>query len=172
MAEEWVRSSEIRLEIELDKWIVMPNHFHGIVIITHDRRGDRPVALRQTTTEPLPTGITTKGQTPLGPTDEQRSYSNKPRGPKPYSLSSFVAGFKFAVTKRVNEIRKTWGLPVWQRNYYEHIIRDETDLKKIREYIQYNPTKWAEDEENPSNLKRATAGRPYREAVADKGRSR
>jgi putative transposase len=42
------------------------------------------------------------------------------------------------------------GCPVWKRNYYEHIIRDERELHAIREYIRYNPLKWAEDKENPS----------------------
>ncbi len=51
--------------------------------------------------------------------------------------------------KAINELRKTPGVPVWQRNYYEHVIRNEDDLKMVREYIQNNPLKWALDEENP-----------------------
>jgi len=41
--------------------------------------------------------------------------------------------------------------PVWQRNYYEHVIRGDDDLNSIREYVRFNPQKWAEDEENPLN---------------------
>lgn len=69
------------------------------------------------------------------------------------SIGSFVGGFKPSVTKRINEIRNMPGIPVWQRNYYEHVIRDENDLNRIREYIEYNPARWDEDEENPSRIK-------------------
>ncbi|MCK5138789.1 MAG: transposase, partial [Thermodesulfovibrionia bacterium] len=50
-----------------------------------------------------------------------------------------MRGFKSATTKQINEMRHTSGRLVWQRNYYEHIIRDERDLNKIREYIINNP---------------------------------
>jgi putative transposase len=50
-------------------------------------------------------------------------------------------------TKRANELRKTPGLPLWQRNYYEHIIRDQLELDRIREHISLNPAKWMEEEE-------------------------
>ena len=72
---------------------------------------------------------------------------------RPRSIASVVAGFKSAVTKRINEIRGTPGLPVWQRNYYEHIIRTEEELNRIRQYIIDNPVHWEEDEENLAHLK-------------------
>ncbi len=65
---------------------------------------------------------------------------------KPKSISSFIAGYKSVVTKKINQIHNTHGQPVWQRNYYEHIIRDDKDLNRIREYIVNNPTKWEEDD--------------------------
>jgi putative transposase len=65
-------------------------------------------------------------------------------------LSEIVRGFKTFSSRRINEIRKTPGIPVWQRNYYEHIIRDETEWNRIREYIETNPAHWAEDKENPN----------------------
>ena len=117
-AEEWLKSAQIRIEIELDTWVVMPNHVHGIVIITDDlRRGDRPVA---------------------------------PSGPRPRSLGAMVAGFKSAATKRINTMRDTPGASVWQRNYYEHVIRNESTLNRIRQYIADNPARWPEDPENPA----------------------
>ncbi len=70
-------------------------------------------------------------------------------GLPPRSLSSFVAGFKSAVTKRINEQRGTPGAPVWQRNYYEHIIRNDDSLNRIRAYIMTNPINWDRDKENP-----------------------
>ena len=117
--DEWLKSCAIRSEIKLDAYIVMPNHFHGIVYIasTDSIRGDdRLVA---------------------------------PVGPKPKSLGAFMAGFKSAVTKRINEMRRTPGATVWQRNYYEHIIRNEADYNRIAEYINHNPQRWAQDSLNP-----------------------
>jgi len=123
---EWLRSSEIRKELSPDIFIVMPNHFHGIVIIKHD-------------------GNPGRGVWPYAPTLH---------GTLPSSISSFVQGFKSTVTHQINEIRHTHGSPVWQRNYYEHVIRNEEDLNRIREYIEYNPARWSEDEENPSSTKK------------------
>jgi REP element-mobilizing transposase RayT len=64
-------------------------------------------------------------------------------------LGSFIAGFKAAATKRINQIRQTPGAPVWQRNYYEHIVRDRASLERIRRYIADNPARWQSDRENP-----------------------
>ncbi len=117
-AEEWLQSARIRDEIELDAWIVMPNHVHGIVIITDEHsRGDRPVA---------------------------------PSGPRSRSLGAMMAGFKSAATKRINSIRCAPGASVWQRNYYEHVIRNQSVLYRIRQYIAENPAGWPEDPENPA----------------------
>jgi REP element-mobilizing transposase RayT len=121
VAAEWMRSAAIRSEIAMDKFVIMPNHLHGIVLIYG--RGDRPVA----------------------PTEEHL-------GPKPRSVGALIAGFKSAVTKQINAIRQTPYAPVWQRNYYEHIIRNGNDMKKIQEYIQNNPSNWLNDEENPVNI--------------------
>lgn len=65
----------------------------------------------------------------------------------PHSLGSIIAGFKGSVTKRVNGINGSQGSPVWQRNYYDHVIRDDVDLNRIREYISNNPAKWELDKE-------------------------
>jgi putative transposase len=65
------------------------------------------------------------------------------------SLGSLVAGYKAATTKRINDLCGTHGKAFWQRNYYEHIIRNDADLDRIRLYIANNPAKWAEDEHNP-----------------------
>jgi len=124
VVDEWIKTVLIRDEIQLDEWVVMPNHFHGIVWITHGTvrhcRGDRPVA---------PT------IRPVAPT----------AGPQPRSLGAMVAGFKSAVTKRINESRQTPGAKLWQRNYYEHIVRNENELNRIRQYIIDNPKNWKSD---------------------------
>jgi REP element-mobilizing transposase RayT len=64
-----------------------------------------------------------------------------------------VRGFKGAVTTRINLRRGTPGVLVWQRNYYEHVIRNENDMTRIRAYIADNPAGWADDENNPANIR-------------------
>jgi putative transposase len=122
LAEEWKRSSDIRQEIRLDEWVVMPNHLHGIVIIRDC--GDGVAA-----------DVGAHGRAPL----EREARS----------LSSFIAGFKAATTKRMNDMRETPGARLWQRNYYERVIRSQDELRKFRKYILDNPTQWALDRENP-----------------------
>jgi REP element-mobilizing transposase RayT len=122
VADEWVKTAEIRDAIDLDAWVVMPNHFHGILFIVGSCRGDRPVA----------------------PTKSAAS-----TGPESRSVGAVIAGFKSAATKRINMLRGTPGTPVWQRNYHEHIIRDEESLGRIRGYILANPSRWAADSDNP-----------------------
>ncbi|MGZ9262635.1 MAG: transposase [Candidatus Binatia bacterium] len=65
------------------------------------------------------------------------------------SLGSIVRGFKSATTTLINSMRNSPGAPVWQRNYYEHVIRNESELIGIREYIANNPHQWSLDRENP-----------------------
>lgn len=119
--EEWEKSAAMRVEIEICEYVVMPNHFHAIVVI---RWGDRPVARTE--------------ERPVAPTP--------PTGPKPKSIGALIAGFKSAATTRINQIRKTPGAPVWQRNYYEHIIRGEQSYEKIAEYILNNTQQWEADQ--------------------------
>ena len=116
--------------VELDVFVVMPNHVHGVIAIVDGRDG----------VENSRDVVGARHASPL-----------RPCGVAPRSLGSIVGSFKSAVTKRVNENRGTPGVPVWQRNYYEHVIRDEGDLERIREYIANNPLRWALDEEKPEN---------------------
>ena len=64
-------------------------------------------------------------------------------------LGGLVGAFKTNATRRVNETRGTPGLPVWQRNYYERVVRSESELNRIRDYIRNNPLTWKDDPENP-----------------------
>jgi putative transposase len=82
---------------------------------------------------------------------------------KPRSVASFVAQFKAAATRRVNMARRTPAAALWQRNYYEHVIRDADDYEAIRWYIETNPTRWALDEENPLVFSETPSGPPSRE---------
>jgi putative transposase len=67
-----------------------------------------------------------------------------------HGLPEIVRGFKTFSSRRINEFQRTRGKPVWQRNYYEHIIRDRKSLNAIREYIESNPSQWGQDPENPA----------------------
>ena len=68
------------------------------------------------------------------------------------TIGSIIRGFKSSVSKQINLIREIPGLPVWQRNYHDHIIRNERELNEIREYIRNNPLQWDRDDENPKNV--------------------
>jgi putative transposase len=135
---EWLASQEIRRELKLDAFVVMPNHLHGIVWIT---RAD-PVGAPNSAPKHAH-----NRETPVGAHGGAPNSAPLQRPPK--SLGSFIAGYKTVVTTRINQLRDTPGLPFWQRNYWEHIIRDERSLKRIREYIENNPARWAEDQLHP-----------------------
>lgn len=78
------------------------------------------------------------------------------------TLGAVVRGFKARVTAVVNTVRATPGVPVWQRNYYEHIIRNDDSLQRIRQYIIDNPAQWLLDREHPMNAATATdVGAPF-----------
>ena len=130
--DEWLKSSKIRTEIELGAFVVMPNHFHGIVNIAA-----QPV-------------VGAYGNTP-----NQKMGMRSPAK----TIGAMVRGFKSAVTKRINETRKAPGVPVWQRNYYEHVIRNEVDYNRIAEYVATNPYRWIEDTLHPANGGKGTMGR-------------
>ncbi|MBN2030017.1 transposase [bacterium] len=122
---EWLKISRIRENITLDEFIIMPNHLHGIIIISEsDKMIHHVGAIRR-----------------IAPTNNIKN----PIGPKPGSIGAIMGQFKSITTKHINKIRNTQRTPVWQRNYYEHIIRDENELNQIREYILSNPMKWSED---------------------------
>lgn len=97
--------------IQLDTFVIMPNHVHGIIILT-----DEPVF-----------------------------------SPKRHGLPEIIRGLKTCSARRINQLRSLKYVPVWQRNYYKHIIRTEDTWQKIREYILNNPIAWDRDELHPGN---------------------
>jgi len=76
------------------------------------------------------------------------------RGAPPGSLGAIVGTFKSNATRRINALRRTTGRRVWQRGYYEHIVRNDRELARIRAYICENPTRWAEYRDNLNVLLR------------------
>jgi putative transposase len=98
VTETWINLPDHYQKIEMDEFIVMPDHFHGIIVLH--------------------------------------------KNVKPNSISEIVRGFKTFSAKKINILKNNSGNCFWQRNYYEHVIRDEFDLNRIRQYIQENPLKW------------------------------
>lgn len=130
--EEWERSAELRREIELISLVVMPNHLHGVVSIRP--LDDDPAANSAIGPRPIP---------------EPRAHGRAPLHRTPRSVGSFVAGFKAATTTRINTLRDKPRTPVWQRGYYDHIVRSDEALARILYYIDTNPLRWHLDAENP-----------------------
>lgn len=116
---EWNKTTIIRAEIELGEFVVMPNPIHGIIWIV-DGRG---TAHRVPALEPFGKPVTG-------------------------SIPTIVRAFKSAVTRCTNLACNTPGAPVWQRNYYEHIIRDPIASNNIAKYILNNPSQWELDRLN------------------------
>jgi REP element-mobilizing transposase RayT len=126
VAEEWVRTPEVRPNVVLDEWIVMPNHLHGIIVITDspDTVG-MPRPMVETPRRGVSTAMTTGGQLMAG------------------SLGAIMGQIKSVCTKRI----RAAGYPdfAWQSRFHDHIIRDEESLQRIRRYIVNNPGTWTED---------------------------
>jgi len=107
--------------IDVDAFVVMPNHVHGIVVIGN---------------------AGTAGRAPTG----TRTTFGKPR---PATLATIMRSFKAAVTRQANRSLKTPGATLWQRNYYDRVIRNEKEWDALRQYIFDNLANWAADAENP-----------------------
>jgi putative transposase len=116
----WLEIPKHFKNTKLDKFVIMPNHLHGIVIITEKCRGVQLNAL-------------TKSR-----------YSQI--SPKKNTLSVILRTFKATVTTWCR--KNSFANFKWHRNYFEHIIRNEKELNNIRQYVIYNPLKWAWDREN------------------------
>jgi REP element-mobilizing transposase RayT len=107
VAETWAGLPS-HYHIELDAFVVMPNHIHAIILILMARSSPA------------------------------------------HALSEIVRGFKTFSARRINALRGTPRVPVWQRGYHDHIIRDAVSLNRIRRYIADNPRRWTMDRENPN----------------------
>jgi putative transposase len=117
----WLNLGNKFTNIELGSCVVMPNHIHGIIIVTGKEVG----AIHEL---------------PL-----QRDKIERRR----MLIPKIIGYFKMNSAKHINRLFDATGHILWQRNYYEHIIRNENELNRIREYIQNNPLKWDLDRENP-----------------------
>jgi len=131
ITELWESMQERFHSALLDKFIVMPNHFHGIILLNDYK-------------------------TVSGDIFEKGEYKIRPYGTAENSLGRIIQAFKSLTTNTYsNNVKNHAWLPfsgkLWQRNYYEHVIRSDDSLARIRDYIMFNPLKWENDMENPLN---------------------
>lgn len=118
--------------VQIDSFVVMPNHIHGIIILTGSNVGAGPRTC-----------------------PDQGVENGQPRGVAPtMSLPDVVHRFKLMTTTRYRWGITKYGWPpfekrLWQRNYYEHIVGDDAEMDRVREYIGGNPANWLQDKENP-----------------------
>jgi REP element-mobilizing transposase RayT len=110
--------------VRLDAFVIMPNHLHGILMLSGDRRG---TACRAPT----------------------RGQSEGFGRPSPASLPTIIRSFKSAVSRSARLALGERNL--WQRGYFEHVIRGDEDLQEVRRYVEANPAQWAADNNNPKS---------------------
>ncbi|MDR1277062.1 MAG: transposase [Candidatus Accumulibacter sp.] len=139
----WRAISKHFPNVTTDEFIVMPNHIHGIVVIADASVG---------ATHASPLHASPLHASPL------HALRGRTSGPSRGSIGAIIGSFKSAVAKRVNESRGVMGVSVWQRNYYENVIRNDDALNHARQYIIDNPAQWAMDRENPEVNKHGAIG--------------
>ncbi|MGD9488191.1 MAG: transposase [Calditrichaceae bacterium] len=125
----WKKMSIHFKNVNIDEFQIMPNHFHGIVNIIKS------------------VGAMHSNQNNInnGNNPDMNASPQRPHGTKPGSLGAIMQNFQSITSRKINKIRKTPGARLWQRNYYEHIIRNENELNRIRQYIIENPLKWQDN---------------------------
>jgi REP element-mobilizing transposase RayT len=131
---EWIALVERFARLVLDEFVIMPNHLHGVLGFVGQAGGASPSpTTANTTTKPREASLDPKGGASPSPT-----------------LFDVIGAFKSISTIKVNKLLGRRGVPLWQRSYYEHIVRTGEDLRKIQRYISENPLMWSLDPENPN----------------------
>jgi REP element-mobilizing transposase RayT len=126
----------------LDEWVLMPNHFHGLLLLP----GTATDSNYNVGTEEVVTGLPFDLR--FNAQQLQTSAPSEICKVHAGSLGAMIGTYKSGVTRRINALNRTPGSRVWQRGYYERIVRNERELERIRTYIRENPARWAEDREN------------------------
>jgi putative transposase len=194
----WMRLPKHHPNLQLDAFIVMPNHVHGILVLTqnhppHQSTVGAGLADPSTVSaDPVPTKpalLYSANPVPTKPTllypytlaiathpvltkptlpyfgggragsidtvmDGSHAILAKPAPTKTFThrgIAEIIRGFKTFSARRINEKRRTQGSPVWQRNYYEHIVRNDQALQTIQAYIRNNPQSWTNDQLHPND---------------------
>lgn len=152
IVESWNYIPQHFPSVELDEYVIMPNHLHGIIVLGTAER-DIPYSLvgagfpRPTVQIEQPTPSTVEARSPR-PSENATNRRGEVTSP---SLGKIVAYFKYQSTKHINQHYNMPGTRIWQRNYYDHVIRNDPDLQRLRQYIHNNPIKWILDQLHPDN---------------------
>ncbi|QJB43354.1 transposase [Dolichospermum flos-aquae] len=175
----WLSIPRYFKNVELDEFVIMPNHLHGIIIIESSEVAGEALAnqdFSQSFSEVVGEALANQDFSQLFSEvagealanqdfSQQQNLSSqcfaptvytgetiKINGTKPQSLAAITQNYKSVSTRQINRMNKAKGNVIWQRNYYEHIIHNEEALNNIREYIVNNPINWVKDQENPANF--------------------
>jgi REP element-mobilizing transposase RayT len=150
---EWVKTPKIRPNVELGEFVVMPNHIHGIIrFLSRGELHSPEITHSPETTNQLHSSdyenvigifdVTQPPENDLNSSDKGGVCKTPLRSPS-NNIGAIVRGYKSSVTKKINLLGFNGKL--WQRNYYDHIIRIEKSYQTISEYIINNPAKWVDD---------------------------
>ncbi len=124
----------------------MPNHVHGVIILIDDSRGGSSefilASSQKWQTRPYKTSEFTEASSKYWQTCPYKPY-------KRHALPEIVRAIKSFSAKRINALRNIHGISVWQRNYYEHIIRNDREMYNISRFVESNPSAWMNHDENP-----------------------
>jgi putative transposase len=148
--QEWRRLVRHFRNIRLDAYVIMPNHLHGIIVINEsvEARLASQQGIVGATHADQHEAIIDRGGSPVRDGSPERE--GRPKGPGAGSLGAMIGQFKSRVTRRIWSLAAYDHIPIWHRNYYEHIIRNELEWGRICEYIHNNPACWAEDLHHPN----------------------
>ena len=144
----WTEIPDHYPNVELDFYVIMPNHVHGIIVVHDDAAsstGGRDVSRPYENADGV--GAARIGQSDMPPVANQPPPRIAPPGQiasRP-TIGTIVGAYKAAVTRHVNRLIHPDTVTIWQRSYHDHIIRNESSLNKIREYVLYNPARWREE---------------------------
>jgi len=127
--------------VEVDEFIIMPNHIHGIIVIRSGRGEGSDNK-----------DLSGKQRLLSDPSPLQAHEKIQLNGTVPGSIGAIVQNFKSNISRKINALPKMQGVTIWQKNFYDHIIRDEEDYARIVEYIRNNPRDWEQDELFDSSL--------------------
>jgi len=153
---EWLKTPEIRNNVELGEFIVMPNHFHAIIRLLDNKTGvfntpqpigrgelHSPKILNETDMNDNIGINVTENKMGVNVTDDNTGVFNTPLKSPSQTVGAIVRGYKSTITKQLGLLGLSEKL--WQRNYHEHIIRNEKSYQTISDYIINNPAKWSND---------------------------
>ena len=156
----WMNLPKHHSHVQLDAFAIMPNYIHGILILADDTGLSNTIDRdfnAGSSNQPECNRSECKGGFSQDSFTLPQETGSKPASTrvltntKRHGIPEIVRGFKTFSARRINHIRKSAGIPMWQCNYYEHIIRNDRALQQIRQYIQNNPLSWEEDQLHPNN---------------------